>query len=65
MTTQPKYYVGIAECGCVMAFIEDRKGNRPSVEHALKCWDDWGYRTETKDVKPAYCEHTCGKDGAK
>ena len=62
-THQPRYYVGIAKCGCVVAFIEERKGNRPSVERALKCWDDWGYRTEARDVKPDCIEHTCGKVG--
>ena len=65
MTNQPKYYVGIAECGCIEDVMQNLPHNQNLTGKVVAEMMRAGLRVEPRDVISDFGGHTCGKDGAK
>lgn len=65
MTNQPKFYVGIAECGCVEEAMKNLPHNKRLTGEAVAEMIRAGLRVEPREDISDFGGHTCGKDGAK
>ena len=59
---QPRYYVGIAKCGCVVAWRENVIGFEKGTAKKLRAYVLNKLRVEPRDTNTGF-GHTCGKVG--
>lgn len=64
MTTQPKFYVGIANCGCVVAAVTTFADKPSLIILMLEKWAERGFWVEGRETLAGWGCY-CGKGGAK